>query len=378
MRDLELRTEPGREARDELCDRHHEWRAANPGRHARDAAQALGVTEAELVDAERRCQPESDPRSEGAGVCRLDPTRLRDLLRAFGRFGPVKTMTRNECAVLEKWGAFERIEADEGPLGQVVGADVDLRLFFHQLGSVYAVVEERSAPEGKRGSALRRSFQLFDRHGDSAFKLFVERDEDVELFEQLAGSLADPRVQDPLLLAPAPELPAPKALLPEEVEALREDWDAMTNTHQFFGLLRRYGLQRTEALDLAGESRARRVGLGAPEQLLLAAATSELPIMIFVGSRGVLQIHSGPVRRVMRGGGWLNVLDAEVNLHLRDDQVARAYVVAKPTSEGVVHSLELFDVTGETIAIFFSKRKPGQQELPGWKRMLDALAGETT
>lgn len=75
---------------------------------------------------------------------------------------------------------------------------------------------------------------------------------------------------------------------------------------------------------------------------------------------------------------WLNVLDAGFNLHLRADHIASAWVVGKPTGDGLVTSLELFDPQGETIAMFFGERKPGRQELATWRSLIDAVARETT
>ncbi len=72
-------------------------------------------------------------------------------------------------------------------------------------------------------------------------------------------------------------------------------------------------------------------------------------------------------------GPWFNVLDDSFNLHLREDRVASAFVVWKPTDDGVVTSLELFDAEGELIASLFGKRKPGQAEDEAWRGLVAAL-----
>jgi putative hemin transport protein len=48
-------------------------------------------------------------------------------------------------------------------------------------------------------------------------------------------------------------------------------------------------------------------------------------------------------------------------------------VVEKPTSDGIVTSLEVFDAQGGAMAMFFGARKPGQAELPGWRVILGHL-----
>lgn len=75
----------------------------------------------------------------------------------------------------------------------------------------------------------------------------------------------------------------------------------------------------------------------------------------------------------MRGMAWLNVLDPGFSLHLREDRIAQAWVVEKPTDDGIVTSLELFDDAGGLMAMCFGARKPGERELPAWRALLKPL-----
>jgi putative hemin transport protein len=99
--------------------------------------------------------------------------------------------------------------------------------------------------------------------------------------------------------------------------------------------------------------------------------------MVFVGSPGCIQIHTGPVVRIermeMRGMQWLNVLDPGFNLHLREDLVDAVWVVEKPTSDGLVTSVEAFDREGGLMAIFFGARKPGTPEREDWRALVRKL-----
>ena len=95
--------------------------------------------------------------------------------------------------------------------------------------------------------------------------------------------------------------------------------------------------------------------------------------MAFVGNHGMLQIHSGPIRKVWYAKPWLNVLDVSFNLHLRMDHIDTAWIVKKPTVDGVVTSFEVFDAQGDAIAMLFGLRKPGQSELSAWRDLLDEI-----
>jgi len=112
-------------------------------------------------------------------------------------------------------------------------------------------------------------------------------------------------------------------------------------------------------------------------ELLHEASFDGVPIMVFVGSAGCIQIHTGPVKRIepmdIRGVQWLNVIDPGFNLHLREDSIVHVWKVEKPTSDGVVTSIEAFDHDGELMAMFFGARKPGKPELPEWRTLVGRL-----
>ena len=55
---------------------------------------------------------------------------------------------------------------------------------------------------------------------------------------------------------------------------------------------------------------------------------------------------------------------------LREDHAATAWVVKKPSVDGTVTSLEVFDAGGEMIVQFFGKRKPGIPEREDWRTLV--------
>jgi putative hemin transport protein len=336
---------------EDLKDRVAHYKADNPRAFARDIAESLGVSEAELMAI--RC---------GEDVTALDG-RYKELFEALHSLGSIKTITRNQTAVLERWGAFERVEIEHA-MGQVVGDEIDLRLFLRNWRSGFAV--EDPSPKG-----VRRSLQFFDAYGASIHKVYLEDESHLDAYRDL---VARHRAEAPA--GPFEPEPAPLAERSDrdiDAAGLCAAWDAMQNTHEFFGLLRRFGVSRTQALRLGGVDRARPVAATSLDPTLHRAAEAELPIMIFVGNRGMIQIHSGAIRNVQRMHGWLNVLDARFNLHAREDGIASAWVVRKPTVDGTVTSLELFDTRGESVLLMFSKRKPGAAEDPRWRYLVASL-----
>jgi len=126
-------------------------------------------------------------------------------------------------------------------------------------------------------------------------------------------------------------------------------------------------------LELAEGKFARRVNNDCVKTLLESAAATGLEIMVFVGNPGNIEIHTGPVQKIVAIPNWINVMDEDFNLHLRTDVITQCWVVEKPSVDGIVTSLEVFDATGEMIAQFFGKRKPGNPELEEWHMLAAEL-----
>ena len=99
--------------------------------------------------------------------------------------------------------------------------------------------------------------------------------------------------------------------------------------------------------------------------------------MVFVGSPGCLQIHTGPVQALKATPPWYNVLDPDFQLHLNEERIDPAWVVQKPTTDGRVTSLELMDENGDIIARLFGERKSGQPERDDWRSILEALPSQS-
>jgi putative hemin transport protein len=109
---------------------------------------------------------------------------------------------------------------------------------------------------------------------------------------------------------------------------------------------------------------------------LLRASEQKIPIMVFVGNQGMLQIHSGVVNRVVQSQAWLNVLDDCFNLHLLLESVRSLWLVKKPTQNGYVTSIEAFDSQGELVVTFFGERELDSPELEVWRELTESLALE--
>lgn len=362
MSTLELVADPC----ERLREAYAEARRHGAARH-RDIASQLGVSEGELIAAHVG-QPQG---FEGLQARRLRP-EWPQTVAALEAVGEVMALTRNASCVHEKTGVYRQTSA-HGPAGRemglVLGGEIDLRVFYSRWAHGFAV-EESSA------KGVQRSLQFFDAGGTAVHKVFAKPPTDLAAWAALVAARVASDQRPGLKPQAAPAAPAEKPDGAIDIAAFHQAWASLRDTHDFFGLLKQHGVTRTQALRLAEPRFVQPVDAASAQQVLAGAAASGMPIMVFVGNPGMIQIHTGAVQKVVVMGPWLNVLDPGFNLHLREDHIASAWVVRKPTSDGLVTSLELFDAQGETIAMFFGERKPGRAELCAWRELIDSLVGD--
>jgi len=342
------------ETQEPMKDRWEALIKEQPKLRIRDAAAQLGVSEAELL----------------ATGCGANVTRLAgdwsQLIKDLPTLGRVMCLTRNEHAVHERYGNFLQTDFFHG-MGQVVGPDIDLRLFMNHWVNGFAVTDV--TPEGDR-----QSFQFFDASGEAVHKIYLQKESNYGGYGVILNKYRSDDQSTGQAVQPAP---AARAELPDaeiDVAGFQKAWIEMKDTHAFFVIMQQFRVAREQAFRLAPEGYARKVDVSSTKQMLETASATETPIMVFIGNRGCLQIHTGPVKNIkMFGTEWLNVLDEEFNMHLRDTAITGAWVVKKPTVDGDVTSLELFDEKSNNIVIFFGKRKPGEPENEAWRKIVAEL-----
>ncbi|MEO1626470.1 MAG: ChuX/HutX family heme-like substrate-binding protein, partial [Bacteroidota bacterium] len=325
-----------------------ELKSTEPKLRQRDVAQRLGISEAELLSL-----------NVGGNVTRLKGD-WKNLLSSLSKMGYIMALTRNDNCVHERKGVYDNVTFYKGAhnMGVAVNPDIDLRFFMNEWKYGLAVVMDR----GKHGKLY--SFQFFDKRGEAVHKVFSTPKSDIEAYHLLVKLYKDDEQQPITGVDRTPiEAKVPKPDASIDVPAFQQEWRDLKDTHDFFGLVRRYELTRIQSFRLAPEGFTQKVDNQAVVRILEAAARQKLPIMCFVHSKGCIQIHTGEVKCLKQMGDWYNVLDPAFNLHLRMDRVAQTWVVEKPTTDGIVTSLELFDANGELIVYFFGARKPGKPEL---------------
>jgi putative hemin transport protein len=329
------------------------YRAENPKLRERDIAANLAISEAALVAAE--C---------GLTAVRIDASPNRLLERA-PELGTVMALSRNDSAVHEKIGVYEKIQIGERS-SLTLGENIDLRIFNWVWAHAFAVTKTD-------GETTRHSLQYFDKSGEAIHKIHLRPESDLDAYKKI---VEDFRLED------QSQLFAGEAFtkLPSgrkdgfDVAELRDSWSRLTDTHEFFGMLKKLDVDRCAAVRAVGEEFAWKLADGIVDEFFRKSVEAQVNLMCFVGNRGIVQIHTGPINNVQPMGPWINVMDPTFHLHLRMDKIAEAWAVRKPTKDGHVTSIEAYDADGEMVIQFFGKRKEGNAEMVEWRALVEGLS----
>jgi putative hemin transport protein len=336
-------------------------RRNGPRRH-RDIAKILSISEAELLAA--HCGEVSPQETVTLEATRLS-NQWHEQISTLETLGPLMALTRNASCVHEKTGVYQPV-TQTGDIGIVLGEAIDLRIFYNNWHLGFAVIE-------KTARGLQNSIQYFDRYGVAVHKVFLLPDSHITAFIDFKNRFSE---KDPLSNVSVATKELTKAECADsdiDVAGMERAWSEMDDTHDFFLLLKKYNVSRSQAFRLVGAHFAQTVRPGECRRILCLVADKKIPIMAFVSNPGMIQIHTGLIQNISVTKGWLNVLDSDFNMHLRQDQIATAWVVRKPTVDGTVTSLELFDHSGALILMLFGERKQGMPENTQWRSLLDSL-----
>ena len=345
----------------ELRTSWEELKKVKPALRIRDCAEELGVSEAELL---------ATTVGEYTTQLQGDWTKFLQRLPELGR---VMSLTRNDSCVLEHKGPFQKIDIMGSPAHQMatVIGPIESRVFFSAWKFGFAV--KQLTPRG-----LQQSLQIFDEAGNAVTKIFLQEADgnkaasNQEAFDQIVADFTAPGQKQEIEVTAVKAMPT-KPVSEIDKEALLTDWANMQDTHDFFGMLRRHQVNRLDAVEISEGKFSYRIQKSALKDMLEAAAKDHLPVMVFAGNRGNLQIHQGKIQTIRVMDNWLNILDPDFNMHLREDHIVSAWVVKKPTTDGEVTGIEVFDKNKEMIVQFFGLRKPGIPELGKWKALVDTL-----
>lgn len=318
----------------------------------RDFAEQNNISEAALMAA-----------YVGHTATRID-AHPDQIMGAAQELGEVMALTRVPSCVHEKVGVYDNYHSG-AHASMILTEDIDLRIFPQHWQHAFAVEKETD-----RG--VQRSLQVFDAAGDAVHKIYLRDCSNLDAWDGIKDRLIlDDQSQAFSGTARKPP-EAPKSN-PAKRDILLKEWACLTDTHQFLRLCSKLKMNRLGAYRIAGAPWVRPLAVGAVDQLLHKVRECGIEIMVFVGNKGCIQIHSGPIETLRVMGPWQNVMDPKFNLHLRLDHIAEVWAVEKPTQRGKVVSVEVFDRQGSIICQIFGVPKEGRDSRPALRAIVETL-----
>lgn len=348
----------------EIYDAWLALQTAEPPPRQRDAAAQIGVSEGALVQAKAAY-------GDAVALSLDEIDVFRACLAELSRAGEAMFLTRNPDCVNEAHGMLSAASptSDDAAVQFIVSGDdraAELSLDFHAIGTAFFVREATR-------SGIRHSVQLFNSAGCALLKIYktlkshpMRFDRIAELFDQAEPQRFHASGEPSVSSAPREES--------LDAAALEARWLASRDRSEIETLLSRTRTARPSAYRALDGSLSTRIDVDAAYRLLQGAATTGTVISIRTGNSGCTQTVSGAVRNVKRMGPWLNVLDPGFHLHLRESEIAEAWVVRAPTREGVLSWVDCLGVDGASVAQFFGRRPDGRwlcTQGPGcWRALL--------
>ncbi len=334
-----------------LQQKWESYRQENPDLRIYDASKNLKVSEEQLLVI--------DPHSSVTPLTSNYPKLFAEL----DKFGRLMALTRNQSCVIETYGQYHDVRFF-GSMGMALNEGIDLRMFLDNWGHTYAV-------ETRAKGRTRKSIQIFSKYGEAIHKIYTTAPQQDEVFDQLKDILADSR--DIMSLKLSPKEHSSQKYPSADTAILEKDWEALKDTHDFHKMLKNHHISRIDAMHAMEGLFTHKISNESIETLLQDLTRSPINFICFVGNSEMIQIFTGQTKTFKKLGTWLNFLDPEFNLHLNRSDIHECFVVKKPSVDGIITSVEIYDKRGGLICQFFGARKPGQGELTLWRDLTTKL-----
>ncbi|MDB5989565.1 MAG: hemin-degrading factor [Herbaspirillum sp.] len=298
------------------------------------------------------------------------------LLCRVHEIGIVTILSGNESAIQESVGIYDHMAYQNNAESDATQASSKIAhqpLFYQKWKYGFAVSDKDD--DGN----IRRHLQFFDGNGNGIYKILLHASSNVDAYRAIARDFAAVEQAPVLDIFRTKPITANEGIDRIDIDALRADWARINDTEDFFARQTEFDSLRLHKLRLAGKAFAHQVANDSVHILLQKMADLGSTVMALVGNAGIVQAYQGHVKQLRSSDAWLNILSQDRRLRLREDHIDTVWVAKKPTTDGIVTSLELFNRQGISIARFFSKPEPGRPEPREWRdsimRLLPVFGG---
>lgn len=211
-------------------------------------------------------------------------------------------------------------------------------------------------------------FNIFDRYGRAVYMVSSTSEEQNETLNELIEKLTE---SDNTAIE---DIPAEKPFIgfngEMDIEALRNDWRAMTDVHQASKILKYHANDHHKVFDALGEEFAFPISKQALQNFLADATQQALTIMMFARNESAVQCYAGTLPEGNYQENQWSFNNETWQFALQANQLKTIWLVLKPTDAGWIHSINCFDKNKREILIITDKRTRGESESEGWKNLV--------
>ena len=252
---------------------------SNSNLRIRDAAFKLNLSEAELLSTK-----------SGEQVNFLKVVDKIDFLKKILTLDKLMFLSRNDYVVHEKTVFCQDVELKGGSLIKFKNSQTDILKF--DIDSIKYIFSEKKIHNNKN----LRSIQFFNQAGSSVFKIYLKSDQG-EAFDKLISEFQvdyNFELQSSLYFNTS-------EILTRRKDLCRDSFDSF----KYKDLIE----WKCSSINKTGVFR----------NILEVASKEKYELGIYVIGPNCNQFHFGHIEKVVDYRGWLNVLDPEFNIHVKED-----------------------------------------------------------
>lgn len=162
-----------------------------------------------------------------------------------------------------------------------------------------------------------------------------------------------------------------------EISSVKRSWSELRCSGDIKQLLLGYQVTRLELYGLIGSDYALQIETDAIYDVLRGALDYQIPIMVTVGEEVVLQTYQGLIGEVISTEDWISIQNGQLNFHLQQTLIHSAWIVKKPSLNGMHISLEMFDQSGSVLAIVCGSETYGEVHCK-WRKLLEQVGAQSS
>lgn len=285
------------------------------------------------------------------------------LLKNLPSLKLVTTQTHSEHVMVERTGIYQNYSSN-GQLVKFNDEDIDLNVS-HQLWQTVFAYNDIFNNE--------KSLQFFNAEGDLLYKITLTDESDFNVYETIVRNFRLPK-QEPFVIHS--KKPRSRNEVPDESfnqQLFCDSWHTMQNADEFSGILRKFGIRRSQAMLLAPDNCAAKMSLCNFKKLMTHCMNNEIPVKLQAGNKSCIHTQTGVIKNLIDTGSCYQVADTKCKLFVQENAIGSIWHIVQPTAEGPAHLLELYDHGGELMLQVTGKHEAGKEHGEEWKNTLQKM-----